>query len=167
MRKILVKWILQVAEKFKANQETVHISIQIIDYILVFSHKKITKTNFQLLGISALFVASKYNEIYTPEAKKYVYVCDGLYTLEDLFGMESYILTLTNFNLQFPTLNNFVGPLTNNACLGEEFKKVVESLSKMIVLDFNLFNRFKKLHVSGVILYLASRLLKIERFSAQ
>lgn len=99
MRKILVKWILQVAEKFKANQETVHISIQIIDYILVFSHKKITKTNFQLLGISSLFVASKYNEIYTPEAKKYVYVCDGLYTLEDLFGMESYILTLTSFNL--------------------------------------------------------------------
>ncbi len=87
MRKILVKWIVQVAEKFKANQETVHISIQIIDYILVFSHKKITKTNFQLLGISALFVASKYNEIYTPEAKKYIYVCDGLYTLEDLFGM--------------------------------------------------------------------------------
>lgn len=61
MRKILVKWILQVGEKFKANEETVHISIQIIDYILVFSHKKITKTNFQLLGISALFVASKYN----------------------------------------------------------------------------------------------------------
>ncbi len=87
MRKILVKWIVQVAEKFKANQETVHISIQIIDYILVFSHRKITKTNFQLLGISALFVASKYNEIYTPEAKKYIYVCDGLYTLEDLFGM--------------------------------------------------------------------------------
>lgn len=119
MRKILVKWILQVAEKFKANQETVHISIQIIDYILVFSHKKITKTNFQLLGISSLFVASKYNEIYTPEAKKYVYVCDGLYTLEDLFGMESYILTLTSFNLQFPTLGNFMGPLTNNLGLSE------------------------------------------------
>lgn len=61
MRKILVKWILQVGEKFKVNQETVHIGIQIIDYILIFSHKKITKTNFQLLGISALFVASKYN----------------------------------------------------------------------------------------------------------
>lgn len=85
MRKILVKWIIQVAEKFRATQETVHITVQIIDYILVFSHKKITKMNFQLLGISALFVASKYNEIYTPEAKKYVYVCDGLYTLDSLF----------------------------------------------------------------------------------
>ena len=161
MRKILVKWILQVAEKFKANQETVHISIQIIDYILVFSHKKITKTNFQLLGISSLFVASKYNEIYTPEAKKYVYVCDGLYTLEDLFTMESYILTLTGFNLQFPTLVNFIGPLMNKADLSEEFKKTVDTFSRMIVLDFNLFNRFKKQHVTGAILYLAGRLLKM------
>lgn len=117
MRQVLVKWIIQVAQKFKASQETVHISVQIIDYILVFSNKKITKVNFQLLGISALFVASKYNEIYTPEAKKYIYVCDGLYTLEDLFGMESYILTLTNFNLQFPTLNNFTGPLTKDSTL--------------------------------------------------
>jgi hypothetical protein len=61
MRKILVKWIIQVGQKFRASQETVHISVQIIDYILVYSHKKITKSNFQLLGISALFVASKYN----------------------------------------------------------------------------------------------------------
>lgn len=161
MRKVLVKWILQVGEKFKANQETIHITVQIIDYILVFSHKKITKTNFQLLGISALFVASKYNEIYIPEAKKYVYVCDGLYTLEDMFAMESYILTLTNFNLQFPTLVNFIGPLTKNSDLSIEFKRTVEVLSKIIVLDFNLFNRYKKLHVSGIILYLTARLLKM------
>jgi hypothetical protein len=61
MRRILIKWIIQVAEKFKAGNETVHMGVQIIDYILVFSHQKITKFNFQLLGISALFVASKYN----------------------------------------------------------------------------------------------------------
>jgi hypothetical protein len=161
MRKILVKWIIQVADKFKANQETVHICVQIIDYILVFSHKKIDKKNFQLLGIAALFVASKYNEIYTPEAKKYVFVCDGLYTMEDLFSMESYILTLTNFNLQFPTVNNFIGPLTNDTEISENFKKTVSSLSEIIVLDFNLFNRFKKFHVSGVMLYLTARLNKI------
>ena len=66
MRNVLIKWLMQVAEKFMASQETLHISIQMIDYILVFSYKKITKLNFQLLGISSLFVASKYNEIYTP-----------------------------------------------------------------------------------------------------
>ena len=81
--------------------------------------------------------------------------------------MESYILTLTNFNLQFPTLGNFMGPLTNNPSLNDEFKRTVNSLSKIIVLDFNLFNRFKKLHVTGAILYLTSRLLKLETYEAQ
>ena len=57
---------MQVGEKFRACPETLHICVQIIDYTLVFSQKKINKSNFQLLGISALFVASKYNEIYTP-----------------------------------------------------------------------------------------------------
>jgi hypothetical protein len=37
----------------------------------------------------------------------------------------------------------------------------------MSVLDFNLFNRFKKQHVTGAILYLTSRLLKLEEYSAQ
>lgn len=159
MRSVLIKWLLQVAEKFLASQETIHISIQIIDYILVFSYKKITKRNFQLLGIASLFVASKYNEIYTPEANKYVFVCDGLYTLEDLFEMESYILTLTNFNLQFPTLSNFIEPVMTGQDMSEKFKKTVSYLSKLIVWDFNLFNRFRKLHVTGGIFYLASLLL--------
>ena len=87
--------------------------------------------------------------------------------MDDLFGMESYILTLTGFNLQFPTLGNFMGPLTNKANFSEEFKKTVEIFSRMIVLDFNLFNRFKKQHVTGAILYLAGRLLKMEEFSAE
>lgn len=37
MRKILVKWILQVADKFKVNMETVHMCVQIVDFALVFS----------------------------------------------------------------------------------------------------------------------------------
>jgi len=75
--------------------------------------------------------------------------------------MESYILTITNFNLQFPTLVNFIGPLTKDQGLSQEFKKTVEIISKIIVLDFNLFNRYKKLHVSGLILYISARLLKM------
>lgn len=43
----------------------------------------------------------------------------------------------------------------------------MEIFSKMSVLDFNLFNRFKKQHLSGAILYLTSRLLKLEEYSAQ
>lgn len=65
MRHILLKWLIQVADKFGLCSETLHICAQIIDYILIFSADKINKKNVQLLGVTALFVASKYNEIHT------------------------------------------------------------------------------------------------------
>ncbi len=61
MRRVLVRWLLQVAERFRVKGETIHICIQLVDFMLVFEAAMVNKANFQLLGISALFVASKYN----------------------------------------------------------------------------------------------------------
>ena len=85
MRRVLLRWLLQVGKKFQVKQETMHICVQLIDYMLIFETCLIDKSNFQLLGITALFIASKYNEIHTYEAEKYVFVCDGLYTFSQLF----------------------------------------------------------------------------------
>ena len=115
----------------------------------------ICKRNFQLLGVTALFVASKYNEIHTFEAEKYVYLCDGLYALPELFEMESLILTTTNFNMQFPTLYQFSGLRLEN--YGGVLDKTVNQLIKLSMFDFNLFNSFKKQHLTAVIVYFASK----------
>ena len=75
--------------------------------------------------------------------------------------MESYILTLTNFNLQFPTLDNFIGPLINDSNLSEEFNRILNNIQTYIVMDFNLFNRYKKLHLSGVIAFFSAKVSNI------
>ena len=61
MRKVLLRWLMQVSKKFQVKDETMQICVQIIDYLLLFQSTLIAKHNFQLLGVSALFVASKYN----------------------------------------------------------------------------------------------------------
>ena len=65
MRKVLLRWLMQVSRKFQVKDETMQICVQIIDYLLLFQSSTISKLNFQLLGVAALFVASKYNEIHT------------------------------------------------------------------------------------------------------
>lgn len=102
-------------------------------------------------------MASKYNEIHTWEAEKYVFVCDGLYTVEQLFEMEGVILTATSFNLQFPTIHQFAGVALQQH--GERLAEAVTMLSNLAMFDFSLFNRFRKRHLACVILYIA---LKIE-----
>jgi hypothetical protein len=61
MRKILLRWLLRVGAKMRILTETIHICAQLIDYVLVFQTVAVTRQNFQLLGITSLFVASKYN----------------------------------------------------------------------------------------------------------
>lgn len=54
---------------------------------------------FQLLGITSLFIASKYEEIHVPDIKNYVEMCDGAYRVADLLEMESSLLLRLQFSL--------------------------------------------------------------------
>ena len=80
MRSVLIRWIIQVGDKFKTNPETLHICVQMVDFVLVSRAISINRVNYQLLGIAALFVAAKYNEINAQQADRYVFICDGLYS---------------------------------------------------------------------------------------
>ena len=156
MRRVLLKWLLQVAGKFQVKDETMQLCVQLIDFVLVFEAARINKGNFQLLGVSALFIASKYNEIHTYEADKYIYLCDGLYQTHQLFDMEAIILIATNFSLQLPTLSQFTGIAIQRH--GPHLTSVITELSRLALFDFTLLNRFKKQHLSAVIVYFAQKL---------
>lgn len=70
---------------------------------------------------------------------------------------------MTSFNLQFPSLYDFIGPIINNNSdeLGADFVKTVSIVSKIIVMDFSLLNKYKKSHLCGVILYFCSKVLNL------
>jgi hypothetical protein len=70
--------------------------------------------------------------------------------------MESLILTATNFNLQFPTLHQFTGLLLHHYNL--KLDSTVNDLIKLSMFDCLLLNRFKKQHLSAVILYFAAKI---------
>lgn len=56
------------------------------------SKNSILRSKLQLVGVSSLFIACKYEEIYAPELKDFVYVCDHAYAKEEILEMESKIL---------------------------------------------------------------------------
>ena len=78
MRQMLIGWLIEVHLKFKLLPETLYLTVNLIDrYCQV---KQVTKIEYQLLGISAMLVASKYEEIYPPEIRDYIYMTDKAYT---------------------------------------------------------------------------------------
>ena len=67
MRAILIDWLVQVHLKFKLLPETLFMTVSLIDKYL--EKCQVDRENLQLVGISALFISSKYEEIYPPHTK--------------------------------------------------------------------------------------------------
>lgn len=65
------------------------------------SVRSLKKKDFQLLGVTSLFIASKFEDIYPPELEELCYLCDSAYTKEDILRMESLILCEFNFEFLF------------------------------------------------------------------
>ena len=82
MRAILVDWLIDVHHKFKLLPETLFLTVNIIDRYL--ARHAIHRTKLQLVGVTAMLIASKYEEIYAPEVRDFVYITDKAYLKEEI-----------------------------------------------------------------------------------
>lgn len=105
-RSILINWLVEVADEYELQTETLFICINIIDRFL--SEMSITTSNLQLLGVAAMFSASKYEEIYPPNLYQFVEITDDCYTGEQIRHMEQVILKALHFRISMPTTNFFL-----------------------------------------------------------
>jgi hypothetical protein len=74
MRSILVDWLVDVHLKFKLRTETLFLTVHIIDRYL--AKEQTTRNKLQLVGCTAMLIAAKYEEIYAPEVRDFVYISD-------------------------------------------------------------------------------------------
>lgn len=101
MRQILIDWLVDVHGSFELKEQTLYLALAYLNFYS--STADITKHDYQLVGITCLWIASKYEEIYPPRMKNYIQVTDSSYTIAELKAMEGKILLALNFNLQFIT----------------------------------------------------------------
>ena len=110
MRAILIDWIIEVHFQFNLRQETLYMTIWIIDTYLSFNF--ISRKKLQLLGITCLLISCKSQEIYFPHQNKFIEITDGAYNKEEMLKMENEILKKLNFKIVFPTSNDFYNILS-------------------------------------------------------
>ncbi|CAF0938515.1 unnamed protein product [Adineta ricciae] len=98
MRSVLFDWLIEVSEVYHLHRETYHLSIAYIDQYLC-QKKNLAKSKFQLLGITALFVAAKIEEIYPPRLSDFSYVTDNTCAEEDILEMELELMNTLNWHI--------------------------------------------------------------------
>ena len=136
MRAILIDWIIDIHFKFNLKLQTLYITIMIIDTFL--SKKEIRRSEFQLLGLAALLIACKTEEVQCPQMKDLIDLTDGACNKEQLIKMESDVLVLLNFNICVPTPVDFFGILAK----GFKFSSLQTNLGKYFMeyalYDYNM-----------------------------
>eukprot|EP00546_Thalassionema_frauenfeldii_P009980 CAMPEP_0178922998 /NCGR_PEP_ID=MMETSP0786-20121207/16473_1 /TAXON_ID=186022 /ORGANISM="Thalassionema frauenfeldii, Strain CCMP 1798" /LENGTH=492 /DNA_ID=CAMNT_0020597441 /DNA_START=110 /DNA_END=1588 /DNA_ORIENTATION=- len=106
MRAILIDWLVEVHMKFKLAPDTLYLCVNIIDrYCSVMN---VPRRKLQLVGVTALLLACKYEEIYPPEVRDCVYITDRAYTRQDVLDMEQDIVNALEFKLTVPTGFSFL-----------------------------------------------------------
>lgn len=106
MRAILVDWIVEVHMKFRLSPPTLYLCVNIIDRYLNLA--SVERENLQLVGVTALLLACKYEEIYPPEVRDCVYITDRAYTRQDVLNMEQEIVKRLEFKMTVPTGHPFL-----------------------------------------------------------
>mgnify|MGYP002631120459 CR=1 FL=1 len=101
MRSILLDWLVDVHLKFKLEAETLHLTVNLLDRYL--EKEVVSRRKLQLVGLSALFIASKYEEVLPPEASDFVHISDKAFTRKQLLTMEGRMLSTLAFHLTAPS----------------------------------------------------------------
>ena len=161
MRSILIDWIIDVHYKFNFTDETLFMTVLIIDRYI--SYKSISKKKFQLLGITALLISCKHEEIILPKIEDFIYITDNAYVKEDVFDMENNILDILNFNLIAPSPIKFYEYLA----LKFEFDKKKFLLGKYLMESFMVDINYVKFRASVIAcasIYIVMKYYKMKNY---
>ncbi|UXI20678.1 uncharacterized protein NH340_JMT06620 [Sarcoptes scabiei] len=106
MRVVLVDWLVEVQQTFELNHETLYHAVKLIDHYLM--KNSISRHRFQLLGITAVFVAAKLDERIYPIIDDFIYISDDAYDRDDIIKMEIELLKILDFDLNYPLSYSFL-----------------------------------------------------------
>jgi len=104
---ILFDYLVDVMLKFKLRTESFVDACYMVHQALLCSDlDRLSRYKLQLLGLTCLNIACKVNEIYSPEFRDFVYVCDRAYSSNEFIDMERRVLWQLKFDVQ-PTTHFF------------------------------------------------------------
>ncbi|NWS75253.1 CCNB2 protein, partial [Crotophaga sulcirostris] len=156
MRALLVDWLIQVHSRFQLLQETLYMCVAVMDRFLQ-SHP-VSRNKLQLVGVTALFLAAKYEEMLSPDIADFVYITDNAYTSDDVREMEIMILKELNFNLGRPLPIHFLRRASKAGEADAKQHTLAKYLMELTLLDYDMVHH-RPSEIAAAALCLSQKIL--------
>ncbi|XP_065186527.1 G2/mitotic-specific cyclin-A-like [Sycon ciliatum] len=157
MRTILIDWMVSVAEEYKLHSQTLHLAVGYVDRFLSVMH--VHRGKLQLVGATAVLVASKLEEITVPEISQFVYITDNTYSLEQIQRMEMLLLLHLQHEMAMPTSLCFLEHFASVSNCSQRVMWLAMFLCELTLLKFDPFINYLPSTVAAASLCLARHTL--------
>lgn len=117
-----------------------------------------SKDKIQLVGVTAFFIASKFEEIYPPDIKDFVIICDQLYHKRDIIKMELVILKTLKFELGRPLPLHFLRRFSKAAHADSKIHTLSKYLMELTLVEYDCGHWHPSM-LAAVALYVARKIL--------
>ncbi|XP_010514789.1 PREDICTED: cyclin-B2-1-like [Camelina sativa] len=152
MRAILIDWLIEVHDKFDLMNETLFLTVNLIDRFL--SKQAVMRKKLQLVGLVALLLACKYEEVSVPVVEDLVLISDKAYTREDVLEMEKAMLSTLQFNISLPTQYPFLKRFLKAAQADKKCEVLASFLIELALVDYEML-RFQPSLLAATSVYTA------------
>ena len=105
-RAFLIEWLIDVHRKFRLVSETLYVAVYIIDCYL--SVESVKKSELHILGVTALLISTKYEEIYPPRLKELIQVSENKFSKDEILKLEQKVLQILQFDFNSPSAYRFL-----------------------------------------------------------
>ncbi|KAJ5707028.1 G2/mitotic-specific cyclin [Penicillium malachiteum] len=157
MRGILVDWLIEVHTRFRLLPETLFLAVNIIDRFL--SAEQVALDRLQLVGVTAMFIASKYEEVLSPHVANFSHVADETFTDKEILDAERHVLAILGYNMSFPNPMNFLRRISKADNYDIQTRTLGKYLMEISLLDHR-FMSYPQSQIAAAAMYLARLILE-------
>lgn len=156
MRAILIDWLTEVHMKYRLRAVTMFLTVNIIDRYL--AKTDVARKCLQLVGVVAMLIAAKFEEVRPPQVADFVYITDKAYTKTEITNLESVMLVALGFKIRVPTVLHFLDRLHAAARCDAVQKEVTNYLAELALMDYRSA-RHAPSHLAAAAMLLSNELL--------
>jgi hypothetical protein len=160
MRMILIDWFIDVVIRFQLHAATYFLAVDVVDRYLTVS-PNVPRSQLQLVGITAVFIAAKYEEVWAPTADDCARITANTFTKAEVLTMERTILAALGFRLTVTTPYPPLAHLLDVSQAPTPVRHAAMYFLEHAVLDYGHL-RFLPSQLASASLYLAHLLLQRE-----
>ncbi|CAD8127789.1 unnamed protein product [Paramecium sonneborni] len=161
LRAKMIDWMIEVLSSYKCKDQTFYLSIRLMDLYLSKTTLKHVSSDLHLIGVTSIFMACKYEEIY-PVKLQVVHekIAHKKLTKEQIREKEANVLQVLDFNLNGTTILDILTMVLSILNLHYQLYDAANLLAKLALFYYEFVNMYSYLEIACAVLIISTKTIE-------